>query len=91
MKLIEKHLVLKNSVTSKISKLFKMSVESKEVKGCFVLCQVTLNLLFFAITFTTFLEIEFDFIFYVRYRSVEISPNIGRCSTICLFRCASNS
>ena len=26
------------SVTSKISKLFKMSVESKEVKSCFVLC-----------------------------------------------------
>ena len=26
------------SVTSKISKFFKMSVESKEVKGCFVLC-----------------------------------------------------
>ena len=30
------------------------------------------NLLLFAITFTIFLEIEFDFSFYVRYRSEEI-------------------
>ena len=35
---------------------------------------MTLNLLLFAITFTIFLEIEFDFIFYVPYRSEEISP-----------------
>ena len=42
-----------------------MSVESKEV---------TLNLLLFAITFPIFLEIEFDFIFYVPCRSEEISP-----------------
>ena len=37
---------------------------------------MTLNLLLFAITFTIFLEIEFDFIFYVPYRSEEISPAI---------------
>ena len=37
---------------------------------------MTLNLLLFAITFTIFLEIEFDFIFYVPYRSEEISPGI---------------
>ena len=36
---------------------------------------MTLNLLLFAITFTIFLEIEFDFIFYVPYRSEEISPS----------------
>ena len=35
---------------------------------------MTLNLLLFAITLTIFLEIEFDFIFYVQYRSEEISP-----------------
>ena len=64
-------------MTSKISKLFKMSVESNEVKGCFVPCQVTLNLLLFTVSFTIFLEIEFDFIFYVRYRSEEISPLRG--------------
>ena len=40
-----------------------MSVESNEVKGCFVPCQVTLNLLLFTVSFTIFLEIEFDFIF----------------------------
>ena len=65
------------SVTSKISKLFKMSVESNEVKGYFVPCQVNLNLLLFTVSFTIFLEIEFDFIFYVRYRSEEISPPRG--------------
>ena len=56
-----------------------MSVESNEVKGCFVPCQVTLNLLLFTVSFTIFIEIEFDFIFYVRYRSEEISPqnNLG--------------
>ena len=43
-----------------------MSVESNEVKGCFVQSQVTLNLLLFTVSFTIFLEIEFDFIFYVR-------------------------
>ena len=37
---------------------------------------MTLNLLLFAITFTIFLEIEFDFIFYVPYRSEEISPRV---------------
>ena len=31
-------------------------------------------LLLFTVSFTIFLEIEFDFIFYVRYRSEEISP-----------------
>ena len=51
-----------------------MSVESNEVKGCFVQSQVTLNLLLFTISFTIFLEIEVDFFFYVRYRSEEISP-----------------
>ena len=35
---------------------------------------MTLDLLLFAITFTIFLEIEFDFSFYVRYRSEEIAP-----------------
>ena len=35
---------------------------------------MTLNLLLFAVNFTIFLEIEFDFIYYVRYRSEEISP-----------------
>ena len=39
---------------------------------------MTLNLLLFAITFTIFLEIEFDFIFYVPYRSEEISPSEPR-------------
>ena len=39
---------------------------------------MTLNLLLFAITFTIFLEIEFDFIFYVPYRSEEISPGPSR-------------
>ena len=34
-------------------------------------------MLLFAIIFTIFLEIEFDFIFYVRYRSEEISPPRG--------------
>ena len=38
---------------------------------------MTLNLLLFAITVTIFLEIEFDFIFYVPYRSEEISPTVG--------------
>ena len=51
-----------------------MLVESNEVKGCFVPCQVTLNLLLFTVSFTIFIEIEFDFIFYVQYRSEEISP-----------------
>ena len=35
---------------------------------------MTLDLLLFAITFTICLEIEFDFSFYVRWRSEEISP-----------------
>ena len=35
---------------------------------------MTLDLLLFAITFTICLEIEFDFSFYVRLRSEEISP-----------------
>ena len=39
---------------------------------------MTQNLLLFAITFTIFLEIEFDFIFYVPYRSEEISPIVGQ-------------
>ena len=38
---------------------------------------MTLNLLLLAITFTIFLEIEFDFIFYVPYRSEKISPDRG--------------
>ena len=36
------------------------------------------NLLLFAFTFSIFLEIEFDFIFYVPYRSEEISPGEQR-------------
>ena len=43
---------------------------------------MTLNLLLFAITFTIFLEIEFDFIFYVPYRSEEISPPGDRAVTL---------
>jgi len=35
-------------------------------------------MLLFAITLTIFLEIEFDFIFYVPYRSEEISPGEQR-------------
>ena len=65
-------------VTTKISKLFKMSVESEEVKGCFVPCKVTLNLLLFADTLTIFLELDFDFISYALYRSEEISPKEGK-------------
>ena len=54
---------------------------------------MTLNLLLFAITFTIFLEIEFDFIFYVPYRSEEISPGengmdlSGRSKKIAKIRC----
>ena len=38
---------------------------------------MTLNLLLFAITFTIFLEIEFDLIFYEPYRSEKISPVVN--------------
>ena len=42
---------------------------------------MTLNLLLFAVNFTIFLEIEFDFIFYVRYISDEISPVVTKSLT----------
>ena len=48
-----------------------MSVESNEVKGCFVQSQVTLNLLLFTVSFTIFLEIEFDFIFYLKMTNMR--------------------
>ena len=61
------------SVTAKISKLHKISVESKQVNVFFH--HVTINQLLFAVNFKICLRIEFDFFtFYVRNRSEEIFP-----------------